>query len=170
MRLIVSSMSVPPRSLAPACRSLAAPAGPEFHPRDLDVRNRTVEHQSGHGRHEDVLAQSGSRSGFAREVQGRVLMHERQSDEFGEPTGSLLDLAQRAQVPDPVRRGVHMAVHHRGTRRQSDLMRGTTSIHASAGSLPFVRTQRTSSSRISAAVPGIESRPDCCAVTRKSGC
>ena len=30
MRLIVS-MSVPPRSLAPACRSLAAPAGPEFH-------------------------------------------------------------------------------------------------------------------------------------------
>jgi hypothetical protein len=35
----------------------------------------------------------------------------------------------------------------------------TTSIQVAAGSLPLVSTQRTSSSRISAAVPGIESRP-----------
>ncbi len=35
----------------------------------------------------------------------------------------------------------------------------TTSIHVAAGSLPLVRTQRTSSSRISAAVPGMESSP-----------
>ena len=34
-----------------------------------------------------------------------------------------------------------------------------TSIQAAAGSLPLVSTQRTSSSRISAAVPGSESRP-----------
>lgn len=34
-----------------------------------------------------------------------------------------------------------------------------TSIQVAAGSLPLVRTQRTSSSRISAAVPGTESRP-----------
>jgi len=34
-----------------------------------------------------------------------------------------------------------------------------TSIQALVGSLPLVSTQRTSSSRISAAVPGIESRP-----------
>ena len=34
-----------------------------------------------------------------------------------------------------------------------------TSIQAAAGSLPFVSTQRTSSSRISAAVPGSESTP-----------
>ncbi len=35
----------------------------------------------------------------------------------------------------------------------------TTSIQVAVGSLPFVRTQRTSSSRISAAVPGMVSRP-----------
>ncbi len=35
----------------------------------------------------------------------------------------------------------------------------TISSHWSAGSLPLVRTQRTSSSRISAAVPGTESSP-----------
>ena len=35
----------------------------------------------------------------------------------------------------------------------------TTSIQALVGSLPLVRIQRTSSSRISAAVPGIVSRP-----------
>ena len=35
----------------------------------------------------------------------------------------------------------------------------TTSIHADVGSLPLVSTQRTSSSRISAAVPGRESTP-----------
>lgn len=34
-----------------------------------------------------------------------------------------------------------------------------TSIHSAAGSLPLVSTQRTSSSRISAAVPGSESTP-----------
>ncbi len=36
------------------------------------------------------------------------------------------------------------------------------------GSLPLVSTQRTSSSRISAAVPGIEPRPDSRALIRKS--
>ncbi len=35
----------------------------------------------------------------------------------------------------------------------------TTSIHWSVGSFPLVSTQRTSSSRISAAVPGSESTP-----------
>ena len=35
----------------------------------------------------------------------------------------------------------------------------TTSIHIDVGSLPFVRIQRTSSSRISAAVPGMEPSP-----------
>src|ERR1700752_4593004 len=35
----------------------------------------------------------------------------------------------------------------------------TISIHIDVGSLPLVRTQRTSSSRISAAVPGMVSRP-----------
>jgi hypothetical protein len=35
----------------------------------------------------------------------------------------------------------------------------TTSTHCAAGSLPLVSTQRTSSSRISAAVPGIEPSP-----------
>ena len=44
----------------------------------------------------------------------------------------------------------------------------TISSHVSAGSLPFVRTHRTSSSRISAAVPGIVPRPWCAALLRNS--
>jgi hypothetical protein len=35
----------------------------------------------------------------------------------------------------------------------------TMSSHVSAGSFPFVSTHRTSSSRISAAVPGMEPKP-----------
>ncbi len=44
----------------------------------------------------------------------------------------------------------------------------TISIQAEAGSLPLVSTQRTSSSRISAAVPGMVSRPAAFASARKS--
>ena len=44
----------------------------------------------------------------------------------------------------------------------------TTSTQVLAGSLPLVSTHRTSSSRISAAVPGIVSRPASRALTRKS--
>jgi hypothetical protein len=44
-------------------------------------------------------------------------------------------------------------------RRPSSCAVVITSIHIEAGSLPLVSTQRTSSSRISAAVPGSESTP-----------
>jgi hypothetical protein len=44
----------------------------------------------------------------------------------------------------------------------------TTSIQTEAGSLPLVSTQRTSSSRISAAVPGSESTPASLARTSHS--
>ena len=44
----------------------------------------------------------------------------------------------------------------------------TTSTQVRAGSLPLVSTQRTSSSRISAAVPGSEPRPASRALMRKS--
>ena len=44
----------------------------------------------------------------------------------------------------------------------------TTSIHCAVGSLPLVSTQRTSSSRISAAVPGSESTPASFAAVRNS--
>lgn len=44
----------------------------------------------------------------------------------------------------------------------------TTSIQSAVGSLPLVRTQRTSSSRISAAVPGMESRPASLAAVSQS--
>ena len=44
----------------------------------------------------------------------------------------------------------------------------TISIQVCVGSLPLVSTQRTSSSRISAAVPGMVSRPDSRALIRKS--
>ena len=43
-----------------------------------------------------------------------------------------------------------------------------TSIHTEAGSLPLVSTQRTSSSRISAAVPGSELTPASLARTSHS--
>ena len=44
-------------------------------------------------------------------------------------------------------------------RRPTSCAVVTTSIHIDVGSLPLVSTQRTSSSRISAAVPGMVSEP-----------
>jgi hypothetical protein len=53
-------------------------------------------------------------------------------------------------------------------RRPSSCAVVITSIHTEAGSLPLVSTQRTSSSRISAAVPGSELTPASLARTSHS--
>ena len=95
------------------------------------------------------------------QVDRRVLVDERQRHELGEAPGGVLDAA-------PVRgSGRASAAGGRRGRTSSSSSTGcpsecavvTTSIHAAAGSLPFVSTHRTSSSRISAAVPGMVSSP-----------
>ena len=70
-------------------------------------------------------------------------MHEGQEHELGESARVVLHAGEGAQVE-------------------------TISIHSAVGSLPFVSTQRTSSSRISAAVPGIVSSPASFAAVRNS--
>ena len=109
--------------------------------------------------------------GDAGEVDRRVVVHERQQHELGEAAGLVLQRGQRAQVADPVRRGVDVAVHHRrgrsGCRRVCAVL--MISSQVAVGSLPLVSTQRTSSSRISAAVPGIESSPASFAAVQEVG-
>jgi hypothetical protein len=47
------------------------------------------------------------------------VVHEREQHELREATRLVLQRGQRAQVRDPVRRGVDVAVHHRRRRRQA---------------------------------------------------
>ena len=58
------------------------------------------------------------------EVDGRVVVDERKQHELTESARPLLDGLQQLDVRDPVRRRVHVPVHHRGRRRYADLVRG----------------------------------------------
>ena len=96
------------------------------------------------------------------EVDGRVGVDERQRDELGEAAGCVPGCGRRAAAGAPSQwRGwstcPYIIVEE--LRMPSSCAVVTTSTQVAAGSLPLVRIQRTSSSRISAAVPGIESRP-----------
>ena len=87
-------------------------------------------------------------------------MHERQRNELGEPPGTVLDPRSTLRCPTQcfgVSTWPYIIVElERSPTSWAVVM---TSIHAEVGSLPLVSTQRTSSSRISAAVPGIEPNP-----------
>ena len=101
------------------------------------------------------------RPGDAGEVDRCAGVHERQRHELGEAAGLVLDPLQHAQVrrPSGAGRSTWPYIIVELDRIPSRCAVVTTSIHWLVGSLPLVRTQRTSSSRISAAVPGIVSSP-----------
>ena len=90
------------------------------------------------------------------EVDRRLHVHERQRHELGEAAGALLQLAHAQQVPRPVPVAVDVAEHDGGgapagpRRARSPSPRS----HCAVVILSGHRTARTSSSRISAAVPG----------------
>ena len=121
---------------------------------------RAVQQQPRHRVHGAVLAQRRARAGDAGQVDRRVVVHERQRHELGEAARLAPGCDRPAAAGGrPSARGCR-----RGrTSSSSSIGRPTacavvtTSIQVAAGSLPLVSTQRTSSSRISAAVPGMES-------------
>ena len=97
-------------------------------------------------------------------------MHERQRHELGEAAGLVLDASSRTRRWPTQWRGLstwpYIIVEVVGSPTWCAVV--TISIQLLAGSLPLVSTQRTSSSRISAAVPGSEPRPASRALIRKS--
>src|SRR5436305_830412 len=69
-----------------------------------------------------MVAMCRARPRAARQVQRAALVYERQRDELGEATRSILDAPQHVEVADPVMRLIDVAVHHRRTRPQTDLV------------------------------------------------
>ena len=124
IRLIVSSISVPPRSLTPPWSTCVHSSSSSL----------THEHwMLGIAPCSRIRARActarfsrfvGPGTGEAGEVDRRVVVHERQQDELREAARPLLDRAEQLQVRDPVRGGVHVAVHHRRRRRDAQLVRG----------------------------------------------
>jgi hypothetical protein len=87
-------------------------------------------------------------------------MHEGQRHEFSEAAGLPLQRADTQQVPRPVPRPVYVAEHdRRRTRRPCAMRARITSSQPAVSSLSGQITARTSSSRISAAVPGSVAGP-----------
>ena len=168
---MVSSISVPPRSLAPPCSIGLGAVVAELHPRGLDVVDPAVQQDPGHRVHRAVVAHRRARAGDAGQVDRRVVVHERQRHELGEAAGLVLQPRPACAGARPSARGVSTWPYIIVERRR-DARPGarcvTISIQVAVGSLPLVSTQRTSSSRISAAVPGIESSPASFASIRKS--
>ncbi len=116
-----------------ATKDLLATVLTELHPRTLDVVDRAVQQQPGHRVHCPVLTDGGTGSGHAGQIDRRTVVNERQRHELGEPPGTLLDAAQQPQVSHPLRRRVHVPVHHRGRRGQAHFMRGCNDLHPARG-------------------------------------
>ncbi len=117
----------------PATEDLLTAVRTELHPRTLDVVDRAVQQQPGHRVHRPVLTDGGTGPGHAGQIDRRTVVDERQRHELGEPPGALLDAAQQPQVSHPLRRCVHVPVHHRGRGGQAHLMRGCDDLHPGRG-------------------------------------
>ena len=160
-REMFSSIRVPPRSSTPADEELAHAVHAQLHPRTLDVVDVARVDDPGHGVHQEDLTEGRSTAGLALEVDGRRHVHERQPHELGEPAGLALQVAGHEQVTRPTTGLLDGAEHdgHVGARgRRSERSGGPPAIPA-VSTLSGHSTARTSSSRISAAVPGNDRRP-----------
>src|SRR3954447_1996534 len=95
----------------------------ELDPGRLDVADPAVQQQPGDRVQGPVLPHGRPRPGDAGQVDGRVVVHERQQHELGEAAALVLQRRQRAQLRHPVGRRVDVAVHHRRRRRDPDAVR-----------------------------------------------
>ena len=95
-------------------------------------------------------------------------MHERQRHELGEAAGALLQVAHTQQMARPVPVAVDVAEHDgRGAAQaDADARSRMTSSHCAVLILSGHSTARTSSSRISAAVPGRLPSPAALSIAR----
>ena len=161
-REMFSSMSVPPRSLQPAWSAWRAPAMPalthdtwmlSIQPRYAMRPTAWIEQHLAEGR-----ARAATRC--CRKI-GRRHVHERERHELGEAARLLLQLTGAHQVPRDVHRALHVAEHDRDVRPQADRVRerGAPRATPRCSTLSGQMTARTSSSRISAAVPGQRGEP-----------
>ena len=155
-RVMDSFISTPPMSLAAGLEAQRRAVGAHLHPGGLDVGDDGIEHQPRHGVHEHGLAEGRPLARLPLEVDRRLHVHERQRHELGEAAGALLQRAHAQQVPRPVPVAVDVAEHDGGGAPEADGVRGLHHLAATAAVLILSghRTARTSSSRISAAVPG----------------
>ena len=106
-----------------APQHVAAALVAQLDPGALDRVDGPVQHEPGHRVHRPVLPPGRPGPGQARQVDGGVLVDERQQHELGEAAGPLLDRADHPQVADPVRGRVDVPVHHRRRGRQAELVR-----------------------------------------------
>ena len=128
---------------------------PELHPRRLHVRDVRMQRQPPDRVHEDRLAERRPRARAALQEDRRLHVHERKRHELREPTGLLLLVAEREEMPAQLRGpstapNMIVVVERRPTRCAWSWTRS----HWAVVTLSGQRTRLTSSSRISAAVPG----------------
>ena len=95
------------------------------------------------------------------QVNRRFHRDERQRHEPCEASGTCLQLADPQDMPRPVTRMVDMTEHDGGGRPDAEVMRGLDYLEplCAVVTLSGQMTACTSSSRISAAVPGIDPSP-----------
>ena len=159
--VMLSSISVPEKSLHPALSVSAARSTPSLthevcrlsiYPR-RNSRERRV-----HLKVENSLGRRLGDQSLAEEH--GVLVDEAQRHELGEAVGLLLDVAQQVQMVDDVARTLDVAVHdRRGGGTPSACAVVMISTQAATSTFLWLRISRTLSSRISAAVPGIDPSP-----------
>ena len=154
-REMFSSISVPPRSLTPACSTWRAPPAPIFTHDAWMLSTSPRVGDAAHGVHEQGLPEGGAPAGLALQVDRRGHVHEGQGHELGEPAGLLLEVPGadmwRAQGTGCSIEPNMIVMFERSPTPWA--VRWASS-HSSVLILSGQRTARTSSSRISAAVPG----------------
>ncbi len=125
MRLMVSSIRVPPRSSHAAARAAcAAPSAPSFTHEHWTWSIAPCSISAGHRVHGPVVARGRARAGRRRRGRparcgGRTAAA---TNSVKPPVRSWIRRSS-AQVRDPVRRGVDVAVHHRRARPDAQLVR-----------------------------------------------
>ena len=124
------------------------------------MRDQGIEDQPRRGVHDDDLLEGRAAARAAAQRDRRLVGHERQRHELGEAARLALQVADAEQVPGLVRGfsmcpNIIVAVE----RRPTPCAVRMTCSHCAVETLSGQRMRRTSSSRISAAVPGSEPRP-----------
>src|SRR5260221_3646020 len=72
-------------------------------------------------------ASTGTRAAVVEEP--RIFMDETEGHKFGEPSGALLNRAQQQNVTDPISGIFDVAIHHGGSRGNTELVRGGDDFH-----------------------------------------
>ena len=110
-----------------------------FHPTRLDVGDVRVQGEAGDGVHQHGFAEGGAFAGPALQVHRCLHVHEGQGHELGEAAGPGLQVTHSDQVPRPVLRPFHMAVHDGGRGPESNAVGSLHHLQPLAG-VDLVRT------------------------------